>query len=447
LNLIYIAFSRHLYSFEFVTFAKDSFMKPVLETVQKDWLYIILSPISGFLLVGFYFLMINLTSDLIAFFSTLFLYSVLFDLRHLFMTYTRTLFDKVFMESNRKWFITSWLLIHLIPLIFFFGLSMGEHMSYRSSIVLSFTSRMVFVLGFYHLVKQNWGFMAIYKNKLSENDPVVDRYEKLLLLSGSFLPLIWVAWQQPIWFSGEQIAFAPKPEEMDFVMAVWRHIGVGCLITSLIFLFVGFGLKVIPQYKYVSRNIGWLFFASFLMIRLVLHYGSEIVFQFIFSSALLLFFFGLIQTIRSAMKAAVFNTGKWAVLIASFILYNGIFLMPIEEKIIAVMAVTIPHNIQYLAFVSLINRKSFLLSTEDHGFAARLTKKLGLFIVLSVIYAILFEGLRSVVHTSPFFMSSETLYLIRNGIVILFIGMVLHHYYMDAVIWRVRKDKNLSKNI
>jgi hypothetical protein len=423
-------------------------MKPVLETAQKDWLYLILSPISGFVLVGFYFLTQHFTNDLIALFSTLFLFSILFDVRHLFITYTRTLFDKVFMTHNKKWFIVSWILILLFPLIFFFGLSAGEYMTYRSSIVMSFSGRLVFVLGFYHLVKQNWGFMAIYKGKMNENDSRTDRYEKLLLLSGSFLPFIWVAWQQPIWFSGEQLAFAPKPEELDFVVSVWRHIGAGSLITGLLFLTIGFVLKVIPQYKYVSRNIGWLFLAGFLLIRLVLYYGADPVFQAMFVSTILLFGFALVQTLRFALKStAEFNTGKWSVLATSLILYNGILLLPIEEKIIVVMAVTIPHNIQYLAFVSLINRKSFLSSKLDHGFATKLTKKLGLFILLSVVYAVVFEGLRTSVRFSPVFTTSETLYMIRNGIVVFFFGMVLHHYYLDAVIWRVRKDKDLSKNI
>ncbi len=422
-------------------------MQAILENSKKDWIYLIFSSLAGFILVGFYFLMKSLTSDLVALLSTLFLFSVLFDVRHLFITYTRTLFDKVFMAQNRGWFNLSWVLILVLPLIFFFGLSYGEYMTYRSSIVLSFSGRMVFVLGFYHLIKQNWGFMAIYKSKLNENNPKTDRYEKTLLLSGSFLPFIWVAWKQPLWFIGEQLAFAPKPEEMEFVFSVWQHISAGSLITALCFLLVGYFLNVIPQFKYVSRNIGWLFFASFLMIRLILHYGSDSVFIVIFTIAALLFLYGLVMSVRSALQSSVFNKGKWGVLIASLVLYNVVLLLPIEEKLVVVMAVTIPHNIQYLVFVNLINRKRFLTSKLDHGFATKLTKKLGLFIVLSLVYALLFEGIRTGVRFSPVFVSSNALYMIRNGVIVLFFGMVLHHYYLDAVIWRVRKDKDLSRNI
>jgi hypothetical protein len=422
-------------------------MLSILENTKKDWTYLILSSISGFLLVGFYFLLKMLTSDLIALISTLFVFSVFFDVRHLFITYTRTLFDKVFMAHNRRWFVLSWSFIMLLPLIFFFGLSWGEYMVYRSSIVLSFCGRMVFVLGFYHLVKQNWGFMAIYKSKYKENDPKTDRYDKLLLLSGSFLPFIWIAWKQPIWFSGEQLAFAPKPEELDFVMSVWQNISFGSFITAALFLAIGYVLNVIPQYKYVSRNIGWLFLTGFLLIRLILHYGAEMVFPVLFGLAIILFFIGLVNTIRNAFKSKEFNTGKWGVLISSLVLYSGILLLPIEEKLVVVMAVTIPHNIQYLVFVSQFNRKTYLNSAKDHGFAATLTKRLGLFIALSIIYALFFEGIRTSVRFLPFFAQTESLYMIRNGIVVLFFGMVLHHYYLDAVIWRVRKDKDLSKNL
>jgi hypothetical protein len=39
---------------------------------------------------------------------------------------------------------------------------------------------------------------------------------------------------------------------------------------------------------------------------------------------------------------------KRAVFTVSLVLYHGILFLPIENKFVLVMAITIPHNIQYL---------------------------------------------------------------------------------------------------
>lgn len=117
-------------------------MESILSSTRKDWAFIILSPIAGFILVGLYFLLLNLQfSEEIALLIVLIFYSVLFDVRHLFSTYTRTLFDKQFMKVNRKWFNRSWLVIIILPLLFFFGISTGEFGAYKSQIVLSFAAQ------------------------------------------------------------------------------------------------------------------------------------------------------------------------------------------------------------------------------------------------------------------------------------------------------------------
>jgi len=423
-------------------------MESILSTSRKDWAFIILSPVAGFILVGLYFSLIKLHfTEEIALLIVLICYSVLFDVRHLFSTYTRTLFDKHFMSINKKWFYTSWLAIILIPLLFFFALSTGEFAAYKSQIVLSFAARMTFILGFYHLIKQNWGFIAIYKKKMKEPEDGSDRWDKLMLISGSFIPFVIVSLLYPIWFAGEQAAFAPTATEYSYVMNTWKEISIACLVIAGIFLFIGFAVKVIPQYKYVSRNIGFLFTAAFLLIQLISKNGANSILTVILFVLILIFVLSSIMSISKAVQLGKFNTGKWAVLISSLALYFGILLIPVEQKYLLVMAITIPHNIQYLAFVHFFNKKYYSNAKVDFGWAKKLSERFALLLIISIVYALVFEGLRTGVRYMPMDNVNDSIYFIRNAVAIFFISMVLHHYYLDAVIWRVRKDKDLSDKI
>lgn len=153
------------------------------------------------------------------------------------------------------------------------------------------------------------------------------------------------------------------------------------------------------------------------------------------------------MSISKAIKFGKFNQGKWAVLISSVVLYNGILLIPVEQKYLLVMAVTIPHNIQYLAFVNFFNQKYYSDPKLDFGWARKLTERFGLLLIISLVYAILFEGMRTGARYMPIENGNDSVFLIRNAVAIFFISMVLHHYYLDAVIWRVRKDKDLSDKV
>lgn len=424
-------------------------MQAILENEKRDWILIIGSTLSGFILVGFYLVLKNifLLGNDISFFVTFLIFTLLFDVRHLFSTYARTIFDKVYAKEHKNWLVKSWLAIVLIPSFGLLILSRGEFFAYNTSVILIFASRVTIVLGFYHLVKQNWGFMAIYKKKLNEPDNGSDRWEKLLLLSGSFLPLALIGKIQHVWFPGEEIAFSPAAAQLPYIIHLWEKIAIFSLVLGITFLLVGFVFKSSAVYKYVSRNLGYYFVAIFLFIRLILFYGADLAFLVILSVFSVIFICSLIITIKKAKEHNVKNPKKWAVLISSLLLYNGILLLPIDHKYVLVMAVTLPHNIQYLSFVNFFSLKYYTSSTKNHGLAKSMSQRFILFLFLSFIYAFIFELGRTGIKYLPMENLGDTGFIVRNFILIFFLSMVLHHYYLDAVIWRVRKDKELSKEI
>jgi hypothetical protein len=423
-------------------------MQTILENEKKDWLYIIFSPVSGFLLVGFYLLMntVFLNQPDISLLLTFLVYAVFFDVRHLFSTYSRTYLDKVYFKENKRWLHLTFALIILLPILALLFIGKGEYYWYNNGIVCLFLVRMTTVLGFYHLIKQNWGFMAIYKKKMNEPEDGSDRWEKMMLLSGSFIPLILISILSPAWFPSEQMFLYPEPHLAGYVAEVFREIAFYTLLFAVFLLLVGYGLKSAPQYKYVSRNLGLFFLFTFLLIQILFKWGMDVLYVLLIAVSVV-FVLSTVMSAYKALKQKVINTKKWAVLISSLILYNGILLLPIENKLILVMAITIPHNIQYLTFVNFFNRKFYTNSKQEHGLAKRMSQKIGLFLIISFVYAVLYESFRTGSKFLPLGITAEERYVIANFIAVFFLSMSLHHYYLDAIIWRVRKDKEISETV
>ncbi len=422
-------------------------MENILKNARQDWMYIILSTVSGFLMIGFYFVLANLVKldEFTAFLITLVLFSLLFDVRHFFPTYTRTFLDKEYFKEHKSWLLGSTAAIVLIPLISYFILIQGEAMAYNGQIVLSFARRVTLTLGFYHLIKQNWGFIAIYKKKFNEPEDGSDRWEKLLLLSGSFIPFVYLAKTKTIWFYDEISAFTPNANELAYVLEFWGKISAYMLVLGLFFLVIGFAINARPQYKYVSRNLGYYFIGIFILIKLILVNGSDKVLYVILIALAVLFVFSLILTLQKAFKFGKLNIRKWAMMLSALVLYWGVLSLPIENKGLIIIGITIPHNIQYLAFVGLFNKKHYGGSTKNHGLATILSQKAILFFIVSVLFSFVFELGRT--GTTMNLFTDPDAFILKNIVAFLFLSLVMHHYYLDAVIWRVRKDEDLGKDI
>lgn len=421
-------------------------MTTILATEKRDWTFIVFSSLSGFMLIGFYLLMqaVFPKQPDIAILITFLIYAIFFDVRHLFSTYSRTYLDKVYFKENKKWLNASFFLIIAVPLFVLF--LVAREGVYDTGFIFTYFLRITTILGFYHLVKQNWGFMAIYKKKMNEPEDGSDRWDKLVLLSGSFIPFILAAIIYPVWFPSESFFITPEPGLVEYVAQKWTEISLYTLLFSVILLLIGYVFQSRPQYKYVSRNLGLFFLAVFVLMQALLKWGTNVLYV-VLTGVVLLFVVSLVMSIRKAINQQVLNTKKWAVLISSLVLYGGILLLPIENKSIVVMAITIPHNIQYLTFVNFFNYNYYSASKQEHGIAKKMAQKAVFFIAVSFIYAVVYELFRTGTKFISFGVAPETEYVLGNAIAILFLSMSLHHYYLDAVIWRVRKDKSISQSV
>src|ERR1700682_677204 len=152
------------------------------------------------------------------------LWAILIDAPHVFGTFSRTYFDRTERRNRARLLWGSLLFFVVGPIMVFAGMGL----------VFFFLAAL---WAYYHLVKQHYGFMVLYKKKNNDLAPVDNALDRLLLLFAFNYPFV---------------AFiAGDPEAMTRVPAPLRF-GVNGLATILlagtIILFVAWLLRQMQRF-------------------------------------------------------------------------------------------------------------------------------------------------------------------------------------------------------
>jgi len=236
---------------------------------------------------------------------------------------------------------------------------------------------------YYHLVKQHYGFMILYKKKnndLLEIDNLIDRAFILLGMSYPFVRFL-------------THSYAAK-ERLE-------------------------GMRLSPQ----SESIWWLetlVFSAF-VISLVLFAGR--------------------QAQRIYLKQPV-NIPKVLLLTAAMPMHWIVLrlLEPVQPAsagaLAAVATLTIYHNLQYHRIIWFHNRNKYSRETsKKYGAASVISKSVWSYIV----FALIFGALYHIPHYTIVKPDSFWMAFIWGG--------AFTHYYLDSKIWRVRRDAQLNENL
>jgi hypothetical protein len=330
-------------------------------------------------------------------------WAILIDAPHVFGTLSRTYFDKAEWKTRKRLLLGSLLFFVVGPALVLLG--------------FGFTFFFIAALwAYYHLVKQHYGFMVLYKKKNNDLAPVDNALDRLLLMFAFNYPFV---------------AFiASDPNAMARVPPVLRN-GVNAVATLLLAgtIVVG-GLWIIRQ---VQR--AWL---------------------------------------RQPL-----NGPKYLLLAAAIPMHWIALMTPMPAKPIALVAIlTIYHNLQYHRLIWFHNQKyvkARLSLTENsrsperqslsalesgkaanvvahdlrhtYGPAALISRRLAFYIAFGIIFGVIYQGPRQYLgylnlHTgdSPAALSLP----VQLGIAFLW-GYAFIHYYLDSKIWRVRRDPSVGK--
>jgi len=320
------------------------------------------------------------------------LWAILIDAPHVFGTFSRTYFDRT-ERRNRARLLWGSLLFFLVgPALVMLG----------AGFLFFFIAAL---WAYYHLVKQHYGFMVLYKKKNNDLAPVDNALDRLFLLFAFNYPFV--------------VFIATDPEAMARVPGVLLR-GVGVLAATLL---VG---TIILAVVWLGRQM------------------------------------------QRSLAREPLDGPKYLLLAAAIPLHWLVLLTPMPHKPLAIVAIlTIYHNLQYHRLIWFHNQKyrATLQSSnavpqtsvceseaatrrQKYGIAELISRRLVFYVAFGVLFGLLYQGPRQVLGylslKSATGLVTEQSFPIQLGVSFLW-GYALIHYYLDSKIWRIRRDPSVGK--
>jgi hypothetical protein len=327
------------------------------------------------------------------------IWAILIDAPHVFGTFSRTYFDRTERRSRSRLLWGSLLFFAVGPLMVLGG----------AGFLFFFLAAL---WAYYHLVKQHYGFMVLYKKKNNDLAPIDNALDRLLLLFAFNYPFV---------------AFiALDPEAMARVPSVLQS-GVNTLAAILL------AGTVVLAIAWVGRQI------------------------------------------QRAVTGEPLDVPKYLLLAAAIPMHWIVLLTPMPHKPIAIVAIlTIYHNLQYHRLIWFHNQKysgriasdqvaagtdlaasgpstsggTNLALRQKYGAAELISRRLLYYIAFGILFGLIYQGPRQMLGYIS----------LRNGdglagaqsfatqLAISFLwGYAFIHYYLDSKIWRIRRDPSVGK--
>lgn len=313
-------------------------------------------------------------------------WAILIDAPHVFGTLSRTYFDLSEWKTRKRLLLGSLLFFVIGPVLVLAG--------------AGFTFFFIAALwAYYHLVKQHYGFMVLYKKKNNDLAPLDNTLDRFLLMFAFNYPFV---------------AFiAADPTAMARVPSLLRG-GVNA-------------------------------FGNLLLVGTVL-----------------LAALWLGRQVQRALQRQPLNGPKYLLLAAAIPMHWIALLTPMPNKPIALVAIlTIYHNLQYQRLIWFHNQKyqtkigagnyeasrAAIDFKRKYGPAAFISRRLIYYLAFGILFGVIYQGPRQYLGYLNLHTGDSTAALsrpIQLGIAFLW-GYAFIHYYLDSKIWRVRRDPAVGK--
>ncbi|MFN2577619.1 MAG: hypothetical protein ABR607_08015 [Pyrinomonadaceae bacterium] len=310
-------------------------------------------------------------------------WAILIDAPHVFGTFSRTYFDASEWKTRKRLMLGSLLFFAVGPAMVLVG----------AGVTFFFIAAL---WAYYHLVKQHYGFMVLYKKKNNDLAPIDNALDRLLLLFAFNYPFA-------AFIANDESAMARVPPLLRG--------GVNAVTTILLIGTIVLG-------------IGW-----------VIRQGQRLI-------------------CREPP-----NLPKYLLLAAAIPMHWIALLTPMPAKPIALVAIlTIYHNLQYHRLIWFHNQKYVERDRPgrkqgaggiNFGPAAFISRRLLYYIGFGIIFGLLYQAPRQLLgyfglKASQGVPTAELPAQIQLGVAFLW-GVAFIHYYLDSKIWRVRRDPSVGK--
>jgi hypothetical protein len=365
-------------------------------------------------------------------------WSLGFDGTHLFATYSRTLFDRSFRVQQRSLLWSSAVVFAVGPL-----LVLGCHAALggEGSRAASFAfHRFALTWAYYHVCRQHWGVAMLYRNKHGERDVWGRRLEAWLMSTGFAFPYIYAT---------AHSSAALSPAELQWIsLSAWHWTSVGLASVAGVSIAVAAlcARRADPVAIEVGRcargiAIGALAIAAYVWAFLRLGAGTVLEMAQ-YASGIAFAISAVLALAYAATRAGAWNRPKWMMIGSALLTHNVIFMMSDLPPTIPILALTLFHNIQYHRIVRFHNRNHYAAADAAQvGWAKRMTDDLVLFSGLALLYSVAYALMRV---GSLQLMEHELAMYVASAFVW---GFALHHYVLDAVIWRPSRSARLQSDL
>lgn len=314
-------------------------------------------------------------------------WAILIDAPHVFGTFSRTYFDRSEWKARKRLMLGSLLFFVVGPLMVLAGLGFSFFF-------------LAALWAYYHLVKQHYGFMVLYKKKNQDLAPLDNALDRLFLLFAFNYPFV-------AFIAGDPSAMARVP----------------------------------PFLRSSIDTVTVLLLAGTILIGCC----------------------WLIRQVQKAWLREPLNLPKYLLLAAAIPMHWFALLTPMPNKPIALVAIlTIYHNLQYHRLIWFHNQKYLerghsvriegearTSAREKYGPAALISRRLLYYIAFGILFGLLYQGPRQVLGyfglRATHGDSTAQLPLgLQLGVAVLW-GVAFIHYYLDSKIWRVRRDPSVGQ--
>lgn len=348
--------------------------KPVANAITLRWIISARDDLIWFIgsVVTSYALLFLYLSGLIPLLPMVAAWAILIDAPHVFGTFSRTYFDRAERENRARLLWGSLLFFAIGPLLVLAG----------AGLAFFFVAAL---WAYYHLVKQHYGFMVLYKKKNGDLARVDNALDRLFLLFAFNYPFVEF--------------IARDPDAMARVPALLR----GGVNAVSILLLVG------------------------TILSFILWIGRQI---------------------QRAVAGEPLNVPKYLLLAAAIPMHWIVLLTPMPHKPIAIVAIlTIYHNFQYHRLIWFHNKKYARAPREHHGAAELISRRLLFYVAFGILFGVIYQGPRQMlgyVGLQNAAAGVEQPLALQLGISFLW-GYAFIHYYLDSKIWRIRRDPSVGK--
>lgn len=349
-------------------------------SARDDLVWFIGSVVSSYALLGLY------VSGFLPLLPMVAAWAILIDAPHVFGTFSRTYFDRAERRSRSRLLWGSLLFFLIGPVLVLLG----------AGFLFFFIAAL---WAYYHLVKQHYGFMVLYKKKNGDLASIDNTLDRLLLLFAFNYPFV-------AFIAGDPQAMARVPSIL--------HRGINGLALGLL---VGT----------ITLAVIWL--------------GRQIQ--------------------RVVVGEAV-NVPKYLLLAAAIPMHWVVLFTPMPHKALAIVAIlTIYHNLQYHRLIWFHNQKyrpptgtAAVRADESptiqqrYGAAELISRRLPYYLAFGILFGLLYQGPRQFLGylglKSGNDIVTEQSLAIQLAVAFLW-GYALIHYYLDSKIWRIRRDPSIGK--